>query len=264
MRQDHYVNSIEEISIDKNEDPERPLNKTEFKAYRGVTGKLVWLNEATRPDLSFDSLCLSYHNKDAKIKHIIEANKIIRKAKSLESFIKLSQIGNYEDLKFLTYTDASHLTMEEKTKGVAGKIIFLSNKEETRVSSVHWKAKTITQACTSAKAAETRAAYMSCDETVFLARAVREIYTGKRGDSQIETTLKSDSQSLKDTLFSTKQIEEKILRPTILAMKQLMIRKQIGRFDWVESLDCLADIFTKKGAEGTSRLLDIVRSGINP
>ena len=75
--------------------------------------------------------------------------------------------------------------------------------------------------------------------------------------------MKSDSQSLQDTLFSTKQIEEKILRPTILAMKQLLIRKQIGRFDWVESKDCLADVLTKRGAEGTERLLNIIRTGVN-
>ena len=54
-----------------------------------------------------------------------------------------------------------------------------------------------------------------------------------------------------------------MLRPTILAMKQMMIRKQIGRFDWVESYDCLADVLTKKGAPGTDRLLKIIKSGEN-
>ena len=153
--------------------------------------------------------------------------------------------------------------MEEKTKSASGKIIFLSNKAETKVSPIHWKSKTIVQACTSAKAAETRAAYMSCDDTVGLARALMEIYSGKRGEKQVETTIKSDSKSLQDTLFSTKQIEEKMLRPTILAMKQMMIRNQIGRFDWVESYDCLADVLTKKGAPGTERLIKIIKTGEN-
>ena len=263
VSQNEYVNAIEEIDVDKNDDIERPLNKKEFKAYRGATGKLIWLNEITRPDISFDSLSLSFHNKDAKVKHILAANKIIRKAKKSESFLKFGRIGNFDDLKILTHTDASHLTMDEKSKGVAGKIIFLSNKDETCVSPLHWKSKTIPQACTSAKAAETRAAYMSCDDTVGLARAVMELYTGKKGEKQIETTIKSDSQSLNDTLFSTKQIEEKMLRPTILAMKQMLIRKNIGRFDWVESYDCLADILSKKGAKGTERLLEILKTGVN-
>ena len=217
----------------------------------------------TRPDLAFDSLSLSYHNKDAKIKHIIEANKIVRKAKASVSCVQFGHIGNFEDLKILTFTDASHLTVEEKSKGVSGKIIFLSNKNESLVSPLHWKSKTIVQACTSAKAAETRAAYASCDDTVGLARSINEMYTGRRGESQIETTLKSDSQSLKDTLYSTKQIEEKMLRPTILALKQMLFRKQIGRFDWVESRECLADVLTKKGAGGKDKLLEIIRTGKN-
>ena len=131
------------------------------------------------------------------------------------------------------------------------------------MSPLYWKSKTIPQACTSAKAAETRAAYSASDDTIGLARAVREIYTGKRGEHQIETTIKSDSKSLQDTLFSTKQIEEKMLRPTILAMKLMIVRKKIGRFDWVESKECLADPLTKKGAEGTERLLNIIRTGVN-
>mgnify|MGYP003318031647 CR=1 FL=1 len=104
---------------------------------------------------------------------------------------------------------------------------------------------------------------MACDDTVGLARAIMEVYTGQKGERQIETTMKSDSQSLKDTLFSTKQISEKMLRPTVLAMKQMLNRKNIGRFDWVESLDDLADVLTKKGAKGTERLLEILKTGIN-
>ena len=100
VSQNDYVKAIEEIEVDKNDDIERPLTKKEFKAYRGATGKLIWLNEITRPDISFDSLSLSFHNKDAKVKHILAANKVIRKAKAAESFIKFGRIRNFEDLKF--------------------------------------------------------------------------------------------------------------------------------------------------------------------
>ena len=54
-----------------------------------------------------------------------------------------------------------------------------------------------------------------------------------------------------------------MLRPTILAMKQMITRNQIGRFDWLESSECLADPFTKKGAPGSEKLLQIIRTGLN-
>lgn len=185
INQNEYANAIKEIPVDKNDNPERPLTKNEYKAYRGAIGKLIWLNEITRPDISYNSLTLSFNNKNAKVKDILAANKVIQKATKTDSLVKFSEIGKFENLKLLTHTDASHLTLEQKSKGVAGKIIFLSNKEET------------------------------------------------------------------------------IVIPTVLAMKQMLVRKQIGRFDWVESYDCLADVLTKSGAKGTEGLLKILKTGIN-
>ena len=103
---------------------------------------------------------------------------------------------------------------------------------------------------------------MCTDDSVGLARAICEIYTGKRGRSQIPISMKSDSKSLKETLESTKQIEEKILRPTILAMKQMILRKEIGEFQWVESAHCLADVLTKKGASTSDLVMQILRKGV--
>ena len=115
----------------------------------------------------------------------------------------------------------------------------------------------------SAKAAETRATYMARDNAVFMARILSEIYTGKRGKSQIDVTLKCDSDSLKKSLESTKPIEEKLLRPTVQALKDMIVRKEIGQFDWVESQDCHTDLLTKKGAPGSDKVLNILRYGKN-
>ena len=47
-----------------------------------------------------------------KFRNIFEANKIIKKAKESESFIKYGHIGHFEDLKIMTHTDASHCTVD--------------------------------------------------------------------------------------------------------------------------------------------------------
>ena len=116
LSQDDYINSIEELQVKRFEDQERPLTKSEFKQYRGATGKLSWATSQTRPDLGYDSLEMSYSNRDAKIKHMKAANKNIKKAKEFKSFIKFTKIGKLQDFKILTYSDASHLTIENKTK----------------------------------------------------------------------------------------------------------------------------------------------------
>ena len=217
----------------------------------------------TRPDLGFDALQLSYCNRKAKVKHLREANKIIKKAKSIESVVNFRHIGNLEDIKILSYCDASYCTVEERTRSVAGKMIFLSDKKEEQVNAIHWKGRTIPQVSKSAKSAETRAMDSCADDAVDLARIVKQIYSGKKGRSQIEVTMKSDSKSLKDTLESTKQIDEKYLRPVVQNIKDMITRREIGRVDWVESAACHADILTKKSAKGSDKVLKILRTGEN-
>ena len=103
MGQNEYVNNIDEIDLEKGADNEKPLNKQEFKNYRKATGQIIWAASQTRPDLGYDSLEMSYRNKDAKIKDIKNANKIIKKAKSKESFVTFNKIGKFEELKLVVY-----------------------------------------------------------------------------------------------------------------------------------------------------------------
>ena len=50
----------------------------EYKEFRGPIGKLNWLQESTRPDLSYDTLSLSMRNRSATVGDL---KKVIRKAK---------------------------------------------------------------------------------------------------------------------------------------------------------------------------------------
>ena len=228
-----------------------------------MTGKLNWIADQTRPDLGYDSLLMSYHNRDATIKNINEANKTVKKAMDGDSFIKFSKIGNFNDMKILTYSDASFMTIENKSRSIAGKIIFLSNQDESKLSPLCWKSKTIPQVCKSAKAAETRAVDICADDGLFLARTVSEIFTGKKGKHQIPLIIKSDSNSLKDSLNSTKQVEEKMLRPLLQHLKDMITRQEINSFDWVETYNCHADLLTKKDAKQTDCVMHIIKTGRN-
>ena len=142
-------------------------------------------------------------------------------------------------------------------------MIFLSNKSETKVSPLTWKSKTIPQVCKSAKAAETRAVDIATDDGLFLARAISEIYTGKRGRSQLPMTVKCDSNALYDSLNSTKQVEEKTMRPIVQHLKDMITRKEVSQFDWVSTDNCHADLLTKKGARCAEKVLNILRTGEN-
>ena len=243
--QDDYKESLEEIHIEASEDNAKPLTKTQFKQFRGMSGKLNWLSEMTRPDISFNVLDMASHTRDATVGTIKELNKIIRKTKKINGKVRYGRIGDFKDLKVLAISDASYCKTEEKSKSIEGRIIFLSNLEESRVSPIMWKARTIATVCKSPKDAETRAIDKCAEDAIYIARCIQEIYTGKRGESQIRVDMCTDSKSLIDSLDSTKQVESKMLRPIIKYLKQMLDAKAIHSIRWVDTDICLADILTK-------------------
>ena len=121
----------------------------------GAVGKLNWLQEATRPDLSFETLILSLKNKHATVGDINKLNKVIRKAKeeAESSKIQYGRKADFKNLKIYGYADASFKTQDDRVRSVEGRILFLTN--GTRASPIFWKAKKIARVADSTKTAET-------------------------------------------------------------------------------------------------------------
>ena len=226
---------------------EEKLNKTEFKAYRGLTGQLSWAAQNTRRDLSYVARDLATRNKDATLEDLKYANKVLKKAQKDNIKIRYTKLGSLKDLHIIGYTDSSYRNAEQGTKSVAGRVLFLANKDG-RCSPISWKSKTIQQVCKSVKSAETRSLDLGMEEGIFQAQMYHEIVTGKVG-SQVPVCMKIDSKTLYDSLKSTKQVEEKTMRHLIAWQKQQISDGHIKQVDWICSEEMLADCFTKKSVK---------------
>ena len=177
--------------------------------------------------------------------------------------VHFTRIGDFDDL-IMNYSHSSYLTIEDKTRSVAGRIIFLANKSELKVSPICWKGKTIPQVCKSAKAAETRAVDMATDEGLFMARAVCEVFTLRKGRHQIPMVVKCDNMPVYDSLNSNKQVEEKMMRPVIQHLKDMTTRSEISHFVRIDTNYCHADVLTKANAKKCAeKVLQIFRTGEN-
>ena len=262
LDQNDYAESLKEIKVDPKDDNKRALTREEYKEFRGATGKLNWLAEMTRPDLAYDCLNLSCHTKSATVGNIKEANKAIKKAKAYPGVIRYGRVGDLKSVKVLGISDASYLKQDERTKSVMGRMIFLSSHEEDKVAPIIWKAKTIPTVCKTVKDAETRAADKCVDDSIYIARCIKEIYTGERGESQIKVDICTDSQSLIDSIESTRQIDSKLLRPIVKFLKQMLDSQMVNNIRWVDTEVCVADILTKPARSVlTSKVMDIMRTG---
>lgn len=94
-----YVDSLEEIKEIRKAD-------RELKQYRKMTGKLSWIANSTRPDLSYTALAMSTKSISAMIKDLRDISRVLKKEKERSSKLKFSRIGPKENLVILEIGEA--------------------------------------------------------------------------------------------------------------------------------------------------------------
>ena len=148
-----YVDNLEEVREIRKADRDDPLTKTELKVFRKMTGKLSWLANSTRPDLSYPAVAMAKKNNSALIKDLRDNTRVVKKAKEHPSKIKFSKIAPKEDLMIVGIGDASFKSDDKAVVG--GVLLFLTNENMTRAAPIYWKSKTISRVFYSSKDAET-------------------------------------------------------------------------------------------------------------
>ena len=245
--QNEYIQSIVPIKLDKFVEKETKLSKEKFAQYRALTGQLNWAAENTRPDIAFDTRELATKNKDASY----QENDVT---------LKYAKLGKIDKLKIVAYTDSSYRNAENKEKSVGGRFIGLVNANGV-CAPLAWKSKTIQQVCKSVKTAETRSLERGMEDSIYLVRIIKEIYSGKVSKAQLPVIINIDSKTLLDSLNSSKQIDEKTVRHLIAWIKQQRDEERtIQSVNWVKSAEQVADVFTKKNVK-TDIILTVVTEG---
>ena len=92
------------------------------------------------------------------------------------------------------------------------------------------------------KSAETRSPERGLEDGIYLARIIKEIYSGEVSEDQIKVEARIDSKTLFDSLHSSKQVDEKTIRHFVAWIKQQLDQGFISKIDWVNSNLQLADV----------------------
>ena len=211
-----YADSIEEIKEIRKADRKEKLTKAELKEYRKYTGKISWLSQGTRPDLSYSALNLAKKNNSAEISDLRSVNEIVEKIKKEENRVVYEKIGDKEKLQIIGIVDASY---KSDQKSIGGMMIVLADEKMTRASPLMWKSKQIDRVCHSSKDAETLAMTKLIDELVYMARQEEILLFGDY-KKRIPVRVLTDSEPTLESIASTKQIERKGLRMTVQEMKE--------------------------------------------
>ena len=80
-----------------------------------------------------------------------------------------------------------------------------------------------------------------------------------RKPDQLPVTAYVDNKSLWESIHSTRQCEEKLLRNSVAGMKEQLQLGEVRNIEWVPTNEQLADCLTKKGKRA-NLLLDLARN----
>merc|ERR1712105_249762 len=82
------------------------------------------------------------------------------------------------------------------------------------------------------------------DDSLCLVRQLEEMLNTK-----IETRMFTNSRPLLESIGSSGQIEEKVLRQSVASLKQNLEDGEVGSFAWIVGTEIVADVFTKQGSQ---------------
>ena len=134
--------------------------------------------------------------------------------------------------------------------------MLLGNVRSKEAIPIFWKSKTIRQVCHSAKDAETRNLVKLVDTSRFLTDQMEEILFGKK--KKIPIKIYTDSIPTLESIASTKQVEQRLLRNCYADLKDRLRNGEVECFVWLDTQDMVADLLTKQSRENLD-ILDIVR-----
>ena len=231
---------------------DRPLNDKEQKEYRAAVGRLNWVAQGTRPDVFFDVIDLSTKLRQATVKDLNRAKKMLIKLLEYDSVVTYPALR--DDLRLLVFTDASLGNLSDRVSSTCGILVFLGD-SQNNICPLSWRANKIRRVVTSTLAAETLALQEGIKEAIYIQKMLTEILP----NLHVPIDAYVDNKSLVDSIMSTKLVDDRMLRLDIGSLKQMMER-DIRKIMWIPGERQLADCLTKKGAR-CDALLGVYHSG---
>ena len=120
-------------------DKNKLLDTKGQNVFRKAVGSIGWVAQVSRPDLSYAHINFACKSGRATVEDGRKIARMINKLAETKYDIRFSNLGNIEELKLVTFADASpsHNNIVET---FIGSITFLEN-EEGKMNVVDWKTK---------------------------------------------------------------------------------------------------------------------------
>ena len=243
-QQNYIMKELQVIPLSSKRKSQKNHNVTpdEFRAFKSLCGKLLWLSVQTRPDIAFDVCQLSNHLSDPAVLDIIQINKLVSKLRAEPKISLEYKSIDMETCQLFVYSDAAYGNLP-RHGSQGGFIIFITDSSETVMNPIVWKSLKIERTCQSALSAEGLALVKAVDYAIFLQRTLSDmnVCTG-----HIPIKCFTDSKSLYEVLVRTRDPEEKKLLCILAPLRDSIERREMT-IERISTKEMPADVLTKRG-----------------
>ena len=242
--QNNYASNLETIPISENRISQKneKLSQSELSLVKSKIGKINWIANMSRPDISFLVCRISSSMQHSTVESILQVNKLIKHIKATPSSILYPTL-NLNEVKIVVYADASYRNLTNGASQGAF-VIFLA--DEKRCCPIYWSSTRIKRVVKSTLAAETLALADACDTAFMLSKVIGEIITDKQS---LPIKCITDNQSLFLAAQTTNVLEDKRLLFEISSIREMVEKNEI-QLIWTPSKKQLSNVLTKTGASG--------------
>ena len=257
IHQIQYVHELNllEINEARKINTHDEVTADEKTGMRSAIGKLNWLTGQTRPDIAFEVSVAASKVHQARIRELIDLNKLIKKTKSDQVIIKFPMIKDIENSKLVVYSDASFGNLD--LGGSQGAYVIFIVNQQNNAALIAWKSHRIKRIVRSTLAAETLALSDAVDFAYMINIMISKLVFSENVKLNIECRV--DSRSLVDSVKTTHTVTEKRLLIDLSALRQALDRQEIN-IEWIETQKNLANPLTKKTSY-SGLLLQAIKSG---
>ena len=257
--QDAYVTDLEIPYMDtSNCDLNKELDNEGQAEFRAVVGRIGWIANSSRPDLSYDNLVLSMKVGHATFRDMKMAIKVMKKLKNDCTKMKFVDLGHTDDWILEGYGDAGFKSLPDKLSSCCGYVLLVTNKETGFSSILSWKSTKIRRVVGSSTAAEALASNETLDALVYIRSVLQELLSEQLRNIPIQ--LSTDSKNLFKSVSTSALVENPRLRIDIAKLKESIDSGEMKEFFHIPKKEMIADVLTKQGAAGF-QLMNILRTG---
>ena len=258
IHQDQYVDNLIVPTLEGYDDADEHdlLSEEDQAEFRTAVGKIGWVAQTSRPDLSYDHLILSTKLGCASVRDMKQAIKITRKMKVDGTSMRFMNMGPIEQWTLVGHGDAGYKSLPDKVSSCGGHVIMICNRLRGLSCVVNWRSRKLKRVVSSSTAAEALAINDCLDELFYVKCVLMELLG--RQASDVPMHLFTDSKNLFDAVEKSTLIENARVRTDIAKVKESLRDKELNGWYHVSGKDMLADVLTKKGAPGF-KLLNVLR-----